>query len=78
MTTVFGFSEMKGRECSTGIAASRRGIGSLGVALKTVVGADPTRFAGVTPSAVNGAVSATSTQGPQWDDEAGIAMADAA
>jgi hypothetical protein len=76
MTTVYGFSEMKGVTCWARIVARRSEVGGLGVAVEITAGAAPVRFEADVGSVVGKVVSATSTQGPQWDDETGIAMAD--
>jgi hypothetical protein len=77
MTTVCGLSEMKRVECRTEVTARRCEIDGISAAMEIVAGAHPVRFAAPTCSETGDSVSATSAQGPQWDDEAGGAMADA-
>ncbi len=61
-------------ECRTEIASPSAGIGGSSAATGSVAGAGPVRFAAATPSAAEGALSATSTQGPQWEGETGITI----
>jgi len=75
---VCGFAEMKPVEYRYEIAARRCGIGGVSAAIGIVAGVVPSRCAAATPSMAEDALSATSTQGPQWEDEIGTAMADAA
>jgi len=69
---------MKPVEYQYEVATRSRRIGRVSAAIGIVAGRVPGRFDTATPSTTEDAPIATSTQGPQWEDEIGTAMADAA
>jgi hypothetical protein len=74
MTTVCGFSELKPIVWqSINTARACRG-GGASAAMEVVAKVVPERFAAAIPSLVEAAPSATSTQGPQCEDEIGAAI----
>jgi hypothetical protein len=77
MTTVCGFSDEKPVVCRWEIATGRCETGRAIAARETTAGAGPVRFVAEVFFAAEDVVSAISTQGPQWDDETGLAMAGA-
>jgi hypothetical protein len=77
MTTVCGFSEEKPVVCRWEIATGRCETGCASAARETTAGAGLVRFVAEAFFAAEDVVSAISTQGPQWDDETGLATAGA-
>jgi hypothetical protein len=78
MTTVYGFWEMKPVALLARNVACRRKIRGLGRAVVIIAAVDPTGLGAEVAFVVEEPASRTSTQGPQWEDAAGLTMADAA